>query len=723
MSIGKEDLVQLGSQSYSYSIPILSLPGRNGLDLNLALFYNSGIWTVDAVNNRVTFNGDRDFPSYGFRLGFGHIELDPAGSGFVLTEPDGSKRQLIGQTSGAFATVDSSYVDFNNSTGVLRRKDGTQWTYVLSGTSSTFVPTKIQDTNGNYISITYRTDAGFSKQAINTITDTLGRIITFNYDGSGRLQTIVQGTKTWAYFSWNTTYVLKYNFGAPLSVVDSPANNSAQNVLTGCQYPKADASGPGMGYTFTYGDWGIVTQITQQSASSLTRSFVSYNYPASTTALSDHPTFTTQTVNDGATSRSWTYSVTTSGGEVASSTITDPSGTTTTTNLSNGLVASVTVQSGANTLRTITNTWQNAPIVNGISPGPQLVGVMTTLEDGATKSYVAYSYDTNGNVREVDQGDWGLLVKRVTQTDYLNSSAYTTSHILDRPLQTRVYDGASNLVARTDFAYDAGTLTSVTGSTNHDDSGHGASFTTRGNLTSTTRYPSLPSTANSITRSFTYDTLGNLITVQVDCCQLKQWMFGSAYQYAYPTSITRGPVGTQFTSTLTYDFNTGLILSVVDENSKTTGFAYDALNRLKTITRPDSIQLPTVYDDSSVQPGITSTTPVDSGKSVVQVATADGLNNLTRLATNDLGGTTYAIVDRQYDSVGRLYQVSNPYTTGQTPVWTQTQYDALSRVKKLSRQTGHKPQIILSSPIPKTSSPSPTLQGNSAAPSQMVSAA
>src|SRR4051812_18693038 len=66
-----------GSESYNYSIPLLHLPGRNGLDLDLTLFYNSHVWTktiTSATASTVTFNADRDWPSYGFRLGYGYIE-------------------------------------------------------------------------------------------------------------------------------------------------------------------------------------------------------------------------------------------------------------------------------------------------------------------------------------------------------------------------------------------------------------------------------------------------------------------------------------------------------------------------------------------------------------------------------------------------------------------------------------------------------------------------
>jgi len=71
---GTPSLPLPGSTSFTYTVPILHLPGRNGLDVDLTLYYNSAIWTVDVANNRVSFNADRDFPGYGFRLGYGMIE-------------------------------------------------------------------------------------------------------------------------------------------------------------------------------------------------------------------------------------------------------------------------------------------------------------------------------------------------------------------------------------------------------------------------------------------------------------------------------------------------------------------------------------------------------------------------------------------------------------------------------------------------------------------------
>src|SRR5689334_10591047 len=40
-----------GSESYNYSIPLLHLPGRAGMDLDLTLYYNSRVWTVNKSAN------------------------------------------------------------------------------------------------------------------------------------------------------------------------------------------------------------------------------------------------------------------------------------------------------------------------------------------------------------------------------------------------------------------------------------------------------------------------------------------------------------------------------------------------------------------------------------------------------------------------------------------------------------------------------------------------
>jgi hypothetical protein len=156
-----------GSSSYSYAIPVVHLPGRNGLDLDLTLYYNSHVWNTAPSSNILTLNADRDFPDYGFRLDCGYIESFTSGSStnYILTEPDGTKRSLAlkSGTTTDWQSTDATSIDAfplptSNSTSIqLLRRDGTQWQYVLGngGTTTVFVPTQITDTNGNYISISY----------------------------------------------------------------------------------------------------------------------------------------------------------------------------------------------------------------------------------------------------------------------------------------------------------------------------------------------------------------------------------------------------------------------------------------------------------------------------------------------------------------------------------------------------------------------------------------
>lgn len=80
VAVGAADTtIETGNATYNSAIPILHLPGRSGFDLDLTLYYNPAVWTFDtnAPNGppTITFNADRDSPSYGFRLDFGYMEL------------------------------------------------------------------------------------------------------------------------------------------------------------------------------------------------------------------------------------------------------------------------------------------------------------------------------------------------------------------------------------------------------------------------------------------------------------------------------------------------------------------------------------------------------------------------------------------------------------------------------------------------------------------------
>ena len=668
-----------GSQSYSYAIPIVNLPGRNGLDVNLTLFYNSQLWTF--TGSSVTYNADRDFPSYGFRLGYGLIEAPASGStSYILTEADGTKRELRLSSGSTYITVDASYMVWSSSTHILQRKDGTQWFYTQVPSNTSFYrPTKIENTNGNYITIAYSTATGADKQAISAITDTIGRLISFAYNGTQELTGITVtppggSAKTVAYFNW-AQIGLTYNFSTAITVTDTQTSGTLVNVLTSCAYPNAAGTGPGMGYGFSYGGWGLVDQISKLSATGVTRSYVSYDYPSTFNALISPPTFQHQKVNNGSTTATWTYS---SANGMA---ITDPTGKTTTTALLTsswqaGLLSSVTVSNGSTTSRTVSYSWTQDNTSLSVPLNPRPLSVSTTLNDSGQVSSVSYGYDANGNVNDFKEYDYGGLA-RETKTTYLT---YATQHILNRPSQVLIYNGSSQLNARTDIAYDSysGGLTGVT-TTNHD-SNYGTTFTARGNVTSTTRYTNAAAGSGATTRTLTYDTTGNVLSAQVDCCQLEQWNYNSTTVYAYPSSVTRGATGTQLTTSASYDLGTGLVTNATDPNGQVAYFNYDALERISSVTGPLNTSQTISYDDNSIAPAVTQTTAVDTGKSAVQISTMDGLGRVTKTQTQDGAGGNCSAVATQYNGAGQVTQVSNPYSCSGSPVYTQYQYDTLGRV-------------------------------------------
>lgn len=688
--------VLAGSESYSYLIPIVNLPGRNGLNVDLTLFYNSAVWTVDQANGTATLNADKDFPSYGFHLGYGFIESPPVGSTFyTLTEPDGSKHELRLVSGSTYVTQDSSYMDWNRTTLLLRRRDGSQWTYQAVTGTHFFRPIKIQDTNGNFISIAYSTASGANMRAISTITDTVNRTISFNYDTSAapKLQNITVtpsggSAKTVAYFTWGTP-TLKYNFS--LSVTDTIATNSSINALVACAYPNGAGTGPGLSYAFNYGDWAIVNKISRLGASGTPRGYDRYDYPlASAGALADHPAFQHQFVSPDGTAGSeqtWTYAVTKSGGFTSSMSVTDPGSTTSTTSLytsgwQTGLPSSITVSSGATTLRTITNSWTQDNTSLTVPANPRLSSTSTTLNDSGQFTSVSFLYDSNGNVTDLAENDFTGL-SRKTHTDFLTASAYTSLHILNRPSKVQIYDAGNNLRSRTDLVYDGGTLTSVTAAPQHDNTNFGTSFTTRGNVTTATQYANAAAASGASSRNFTYDTLGNMLTAQADCCQLRQQVFSSTTNFAWPDSVTFGTGSTQVTTSATYDLATGVILTQTDANGQVLNLGYDALNRVTSTSGPLGVASTVVFDDNAAQPVTTQTSAVDTSKHLVQITTTDGLGRVIKQQSQDDAGANASSVETQYDSVGRVSQISNPHSSTETAVWTQNQYDALGRVVKV----------------------------------------
>jgi RHS repeat-associated protein len=684
-----------GSQSYNKTIPILSLPGR-GLDLNLALWYNSRIYDVDTTNSTVTFNADRDFPTYGFRLDFGYIEYDSLNAQMILTESDGTKRALpltanINNGS-VYDSNDGSAVEFTTASLILTYKNGTTVQYEafihqpIQGQTTLYRPMRITDTNRNYITIAYFPG---SDQQIQYITDTLGRLIQFTYiqspDGKNLLSQILQlngspstpgfdsnGTRVWATFTW-AQKALTYNFATNLRVVSAPANNSTINVLTSCKYAS------GTGYQFSYGPWGIVTRIDQLSSTGLIRAYETYNFPDASQPLNDAPAYTKLTASpDGSSSSFWNYAVGKTGtGQVTTETITDQLGTVSTFNLNaNGSLSSAQIKDVAGKIfKTVTFNWGTNGFLSSI----------VTKDDAGNQSSTSYTYDSHGNVTDQKEFDFsGTNPIRETVTSY-KQAPYTTNHIFNLPQSIQVKDGAGTLKSQIDYDYDTTQLAPLNPFPARND----ADFSKpRGNLTSVTRYPALNDLTKKIVRTFIYDVGGNMVTAQLDCCTQKKFNFDPATQYAYLSSVVRGPdTGQQFTIGLNFNPDNGLLQSSTDENSQQTSFKYDNMYRVIKVTPPAPAGVQTIdYGDDILTPQVKTTTTANSSQ-IVQ--TFDGLGHLTQQQFIDTStGSPISTTQIQYDLIWRRKATSNPYAPGEAVVWNNVGYDALNRVISITPPSG-----------------------------------
>jgi RHS repeat-associated protein len=295
----------------------------------------------------------------------------------------------------------------------------------------------------------------------------------------------------------------------------------------------------------------------------------------------------------------------------------------------------------------------------------------------------------------------------------------------------RVRDAAGIIRARTEVRYDEAsfpliTYAAVTGWV-------APPTTARGNPTTSRRW--LDTDGTWLETHSQYDQCGNVrkawdagdVTLtnpsQVDYTD--SFSDGVARNtYAYPTVVTTaapnhvpvpkpspesgafaaGTFGSVvgLTTVAVYDFKTGLIISSINPNDKTTSYDYtDPLNRLKRVNLPDGGRTTYNYvDEHQCGSHVETRTLLNaSGRELVSWQFLDGLGRpyLSETLESQDPANPYLRMDTVYDSLGRVSQVSNPYrSSGCTQQanpsgrWTETAYDALGRVKTVTTPDGAK---------------------------------
>ena len=505
------------SRNYNWSVPLIGLPGRADLNLNLSLSYNSLVWTKSG--SFVTFNDDAGFPSPGFRLGFPVIQgpflnSEANKNSYLLITPDGSRvelRQVGSPTSTLFESVDSSHLLLNTSTMVLRTISGTQLSYVLYG--GEFKCTQIKDRNGNFITANY-----FSDGRINTVIDTLGRTITFNYDAIDFTLTSItqswagqQNPHVWASFTYTNTTV-QTNFANGITKL-GPANGDSVKTL------RSVTLNDGARFDFDYTTWIQISKINQYAEDGHLRNYRSYNLPPnSSTQVDDCPRFSerrdwAENFNRGGSPGAaglpsgaeqeiltGTWSVQTGASWTLPDGVTNQSGTVVQMTQVDGTYDKIYFAGTAGTatgwkrglvsmIETYGKTTPDQP-----TPIKQRSKVSTWTQDDENVAYLlnprvkethAYDYDGTGQIKNHArtrttfvvlnfgdgtsaslpedlyeyQGDASTVLRR-THTDYQTpAGAYITARVVALPSESRMYEfnptsGTETLMSRVAFAYD-----------------------------------------------------------------------------------------------------------------------------------------------------------------------------------------------------------------------------------------------------------------------------
>lgn len=389
-------------------------------------------------------------------------------------------------------------------------------------------------------------------------------------------------------------------------------------------------------------------------------------------------------------------------------------------------------------LRTARTTWE---VGDYSSPRPtrtEVAGERTQdNEERHVLSVNTFTYGPRNQVTkllEIEQRslDGRERLLRRTDTQYQDDTGYVERHIFDLPTSIVVYeDDNDSPVSRTELAYDGRSLAKTPGVVHHspafdpdapqiwvpppcrfectrpcgpleecepickwvcDGEGHWEDqydplTAFRGNVTQVTRYGEAAVKAEPIVETRTYDLVGNLVAATMGCCQATTLEYTAATQFAYPTKQTTGGGSASLSTSTTYDFSTGLVLSATDANGGTSTIESSpaTLRPERIIDRTGAVTT-IAYDD--VTPSVTvsrsGALPGEApGPKLMTWLNGLGLPKAEASAAD--GG--WDVVETRYDQRGRPAQRSQPTRRTGGPDswadaewWNQLSYDALGRV-------------------------------------------
>jgi RHS repeat-associated protein len=323
----------------------------------------------------------------------------------------------------------------------------------------------------------------------------------------------------------------------------------------------------------------------------------------------------------------------------------------------------------------------------------------------STESYFASVDQTTAQTGAITSISSGSFASRA-ETTYLDNSAYRSRNMLGLPTSFVLKDGNGNVVSESESFYDESaysllTYSDLTGSDYND-----PNTNARGNVTTIRRYVDVGASLYLQSHA-QFDQCGNVRNAWNERGIESSIDYSATYKHAFATQATTAvpdPSGahgssTAFTSSGTFDYNTGLALTTTDANGQTTTLFYtddqnnvDPLNRLRKVARPDGGWTKYSFGETVGNLYTMTEAKLDATRTVKSYQYADPLGRASRSFASE-GNDSYIAADTIYDLLGRAWKVSNPYRTttlngvadlSHTSDWTVSHYDMLSRVDSVT---------------------------------------
>src|SRR5262245_19999257 len=684
-----EDLL---SRNFNWGAPIVSLPGRAGMDLNLGLSLNSLIWTKSGTN--MHFDLRKGFPSPGFRLGLREIGAafynSETGTGSMLVtmpsvrvyeirenpalgpnvyEEMGGTRMLL--------VVKPGLINYLDTVWTLLLTDGTAYKFKIITNNPKLI--EVKDSDGNYISIAYT-----RSERISAITDTLDRVLNFNYDGSDRLTSITQdwagGAHTYATFAYDNV-TIQTNFPG-LDLV------GASNGTTISALSRVDMA-DGKVYAFEYNTYAQVKIIRCYAPNSANPgsfpgdytllSSISYDLtPDAGAPQSDCPRFSSRT--DWA--KDWNDGVTRifAGDGNSWGAVTTPDGTMYKESFgASGWQRGLTLQTetwyGGSRKKWTTATWVNDNPNVSYWLNPRVVETNVYDENGNQKrTTMAYAdFGTISDVREYDAPPNTTTVLRHTHFEYLRGPAYTGNlkrRLTQLVTSQTVYDGSGMLHSKVTYEYDLGGeyLVHQTPLIRHDTTNFGPTFVQgRGNPNRVRRWDVTDpnNVSKSVASTMGYNTSGSVIFSRDPLSHETRLSYADSFSdsvnrntLAYPTTMTDAD---NYSSTVQYNYYFGAETRTQDPKGAAVVTTYDSTGRIERVTN----QVNAAYTRYVYAPNhlyVQSFTTVnDLSSEFYKITVLDGHGRARGVASGHPGSAGgYKAQNYEYDIMGRLSRQSNP---------------------------------------------------------------